>query len=82
MTMQAGHCLPSSDQSLSSLIFCTPASGYHKRGRKRTTYPDGNLDLEPYEIQQLMKNKITRRLLVSATSAIPYMDNRMMMGEI
>ena len=47
--------------------------GHSKRGRKCTTYPDSivkDLDLEPNELMQLMKNKTTWRKFVSAASTI------------
>ena len=48
--------------NITHLIFWTTSYGHSKRGRKCTTYPDSivkDLDLEPNEIQQLMKNKTT-----------------------
>ena len=70
----AGHCLRTTDQPVSKLIFWTPSYGHSKRGRKCTTYPDSivkDLDLEPNEIQQLMKDKTVWRKFVSAASTIP-----------
>ena len=45
---------------------------------KKCTYPDSivkDLDLEPNEIQLLMKNKTIWRKFVSAASIIPSKDN-------
>ena len=53
-------------------------SKHAKRNRKCTTYPDSivkDLDLEPNEIQQLMKNKTWRKFL-SAASTIPSKDDK------
>ena len=74
----AGHCLRTTDQPVSKLIFWTPSYGHSKRGRKCTTYPDSivkDLDLEPNEIQQLMKDKTVWRKFVSAASTIPSKDD-------
>ena len=52
----------------------TTAITINQYSRKCTTYPDSivkDLDLEPNEIQQLMKNKTTWRKFVSDASTIP-----------
>ena len=64
-------------QPVSKLICWTPSYGHSKRGRKCTT-PDSivkDLDLEPNEIQQLMKDKTVWRKFVSAASTIPSTAN-------
>ena len=74
----AGHCLRTTDQPVSKLIFWTPSYGHSKRGGKRTTYPDSivkYLDLEPNEIQLLMKDTTSWRKFVSAASSIPSKDD-------
>jgi len=75
----AGHCMRSTNQPISKLIFWTPSGGHPKRGRKTLSYPDTivkDIGLEPTEIQQLMKDRATWHQFAATASGIPSKDDQ------
>ena len=75
----AGHCLRTTDQPISQLLFWSPPGGHFNRGRKRLSYPDTiskDMGLDMLEVQQIMRDKASWRNFVKAASNIPSKDDR------